>query len=144
MLLLGGTVAVRLRRNGAIGSKDDYAGHYPFDFTIRRWRSNGMPTESHKVMEGYGTWMFYGHVRGEVIVRWMFLSLDAFRASFKAPDPYLGKQITNTNDNGKTTFSVFDVRKVPDILIGCSWSDELTNPPPELGDYALDELRGPK
>ena len=63
LIVAGGTVAVRLRRNGASGSPTDYAGKYPFEFTIRRSRSNRMSTEANKIMEGYGDWMFYGHVR---------------------------------------------------------------------------------
>ena len=128
MIVDGGTVAIRLRRNGVVGSTEDYAGLYPFDFTIRRSRSNGMLTEAHKIMKGYGTWIFYGHVRNEEIFRWMFLSLDAFRDSFKSnSSPYKGQTRTNTNDRGATSFTVFDVRKMPNILIGCSWSSAVAS-----------------
>ena len=116
----GGTVAVRLRRKEPGGP--DYADLYPFDFTIRRSNSSNTPTEAHKIMKGYGDWMFYGHARGGDIIRWMFLSLDEFRRSFETPDPYKGQFKTNSDGGGETTFVAFDVRKMPDdLLIECSW-----------------------
>ena len=122
LIVSGGTVAVRLRNNELGRWAKDYAGRFPFDFTIRREVSNGIQTEAHKIMKGYGKWMFYGHVRDGDIIRWMFLSLDAFRRSFPTSDSYRGKTITNTDDGGVTKFVAFDVRKMPDdVLIGHSW-----------------------
>lgn len=108
------TVACRIRRFG-------YADRFPDDVTIRSGRDTGAKTELAKIIEGFGSWFFYGHqsARGSAeIGLWWLLDLDAFRAHhFRG---HRGRLMSNGDG---THFQVFEVGRFegePRILIDSS------------------------
>lgn len=117
-------IAVRMRRPGA-------AEKFPFDFTIRRWLANGCPTEMHKIVDGWGDWLFYGHARAldsNEICRWWIVNLHALRSHMIRYGKAAGKPVTlpNSNDGGMTRLTAFNLQHfkahplVPAILIAGS------------------------
>lgn len=98
-------IAARVRRPG-------FAERYPFEFTIRARRDNGVETELSKIVNGWADWMFYGHAGDDGrIVRWWVIDLDAFRASLIRAR---GSIIMGNKDNGDGTyFKWFDLRSFP-------------------------------
>jgi hypothetical protein len=69
-------IACRVRRPG-------YADRYPWQFTLRSRRDNGIKTELQKVVEGWGDWLFYGHaaaVDEQELARWFLIDLGSWRA----------------------------------------------------------------
>ncbi|MEM9150514.1 MAG: hypothetical protein AAGB19_08680 [Cyanobacteria bacterium P01_F01_bin.3] len=102
-------VAARVRRSG-------YADRYPHEFTIRSSTASGAPTELHKIVNGHGDWMFYGHAdsSGHGLSSWWILDLAAFRAGL-IRHTHNGPQIrygTKTNLDG-TAFRWFDITSFP-------------------------------
>src|SRR5208283_6030064 len=58
----------------------DYAIRYPGQFTIRSWRANDAPVELLKILNGYGDWMFYGHLNEtKIFWKWLLIDLSVFR-----------------------------------------------------------------
>ncbi len=114
-------IAARVRQN-------QYHVNYPFEFTIRNVVRNNGRTEIHKIIDGWGDWMFYGltdgcNVTSTTILHWYLIDLDVFRSDmmrFKwvgEPDIKWGKK-----ENGDGTgFAWFDVRSFsPNLLIATS------------------------
>ena len=88
--LVGGTVAVRLRR-----PRYDYR-----DLTIRSSRTNGTKTELAKIKEGYAYRYLYGWIdENNRIVEWMLVDLDRVRSAGMLDGR---REIYNTD--GKTAF----------------------------------------
>lgn len=120
------TVACRVRRPG-------YADRYPWQFTIRGHRDNGMRTELAKISEGWGDWMFYGHAAEDpgAIERWFLIDLhvwradiqrDAWRAAKRKPQRHSQSLQLIPNGDG-THFAAFDVRRFPPELVVASSHD---------------------
>lgn len=69
-------VAFRVRRPG-------FADTYPFDFTLRYRRDNGVKTEWQKIIEdGWGDWLLYAHAHEQAageFSRWMLVDLHVLR-----------------------------------------------------------------
>lgn len=128
----GMRIAVRMRRPGA-------AEKYPWDFTIRRSRTNGARTEMAKIVDGWGDWLFYGHAAtldSCEICRWWLVDLRAWRSHMIRSENTAGKPDTraNRNDGGKTRLTAFNLRYFtarPPILIAGSHPA----PPPEVDRY---------
>lgn len=107
-------IACRVRRPG-------YADSYPYDFTIRAQRDNGVKTELEKLVDGWGDWFFYGHAdRGNRgFARWMLLDLHVWRASLiRHRDKIRSRMVANGDG---THFIPFDVRQFPEELV-IGWS----------------------
>tara|TARA_R100001377_G_C3121800_1_gene86187 strand:- start:29 stop:520 length:492 start_codon:yes stop_codon:yes gene_type:complete len=105
------TIACRLRRPG-------YAEIYPWDFTIRTQRDTGVTTELSKIVDGWGDWLFYGHIEEDKICRWLLVDLNKFRAILIRDKDSLGLKKTPNGDG--TYFVAVDVRKCPDTVIASS------------------------
>lgn len=104
-------IACRLRRPSA--------KRYPYDFTIRYSRPNGVKTEYAKFVDRFGDWMFYGHVseHEQFIERWMIIDLEAWRMQH---DQVPSSRMSNGDG---TTFLAYDVRQFaadPPILVASS------------------------
>ena len=102
-------IAARIRRPG-------YAERFPHQFTIRSRVPSGAETELSKIVNGYGDWLFYGHVSPcqTKVERWWLIDLRAFRAALirhanGGPRIVMGDQV---NRDG-TCFKWFDVRSFP-------------------------------
>ncbi|WP_245601482.1 hypothetical protein [Sedimentitalea nanhaiensis] len=102
-------IAARVRRPG-------YALRYPHQFTIRSHVPSGAETELSKIVNGYGDWMFYGHVSASQthIEHWRLIDLRAFRAAL-IRHANGGQQLVmgdQANPDG-TWFKWFDIRSFP-------------------------------
>jgi len=108
------TVACRLRRPGY----ERYHGQ----FTIRSVRANGVKTELAKIEEGWGDWLFYGHVdHDDLIQPWYLLDLHIFRATLRSarfflPDCMIGEEREN-RDGGATAFRAYQIKRFPSELV---------------------------
>jgi hypothetical protein len=111
------TIAARVRRAG-------YADRYPYEFTMRSRRDNGVKTELAKIVDGWADWMFYAHAANERgFARWFLIDLHAFRAALIRDVMKQTSEIVwaeKSNGDG-THFCAFDVRSfVPSILVASS------------------------
>lgn len=109
-------IAARVRRPG-------YADRYPFEFTIRAMRDNGVKTELSKITEGWGDWLFYGHAANDTgaISRWYLVDLHAWRAHMIRNRNCIKRGIKPNGDG--THFAWFDLRSFPSyppILVASS------------------------
>ena len=57
---------------------------YIQEFTIRSQSEYLRKTEIHKILEGYGDWMFYGFVKENEVIYWSIINLGVFRSSHKS------------------------------------------------------------
>lgn len=112
-------IAARVRRAG-------YADRYPYEFTVRSKRDNGVTTELAKLISGWGDWMFYGHAADNetpAISRWWLVDLTVWRMKLMR-EGYKGswRGLANEKDNGDGThFFAFDLRKFgPSVLVASS------------------------
>jgi hypothetical protein len=106
------TIACRVRRPG-------YSDSYPWDFTIRARRNNGVKTELAKIVDGWGDWFLYGHADqdGFNLARWMVLDLNVFRSAL-IRSTKIRERPEIRNPDRSTTFVAYDVREFPqDIVI---------------------------
>jgi hypothetical protein len=110
-------IGVRIRRPG-------YEHFWP-EFTIRSHRDNGAATELAKVMQGFMTWMFYGHgnhprAAEPVLSSWMLVDMRVFRWTLqKRGEPRAreaGALVDQSNGDG-THFVACDARLFPRRLI---------------------------
>lgn len=103
------TIAARVRRPG-------YYQKYPNEFTIRAKLKSGGETELSKIINGWGTWMFYGHSAPceTKLAAWMLIDLNAFRASLirEARNSTYIKCGDKSNDDG-SHFKWFDAGSFP-------------------------------
>jgi hypothetical protein len=97
-----------------------YMEKYGNEFTIRRY-SNGNETEMHKIIGGWGDWMFYGFSTEDdsSVARWFLIDLDVFRYNLIQ---HQKRVRTGRKPNGDgTELQWFDVRSfTPNILIAAS------------------------
>lgn len=104
------TIAARVRRVG-------FADRYPYQFTLRSARTNGLSTELRKIQEGWGDWLFYGHAGHSPpdIERWMVVDLHALRFHFINRDRswWRSAQGERQNTDNETAFRWFDIRFFP-------------------------------
>ena len=112
------TIAARVRRHG-------YADRYPFEFTMRSRRDNGVKTELAKVVDGWADWMFYGHSAADEcgFDRWFLIDLHALRAALIRDGMKERSTLAWTEKpNGDGThFVAFDLRSFrPSILVTSS------------------------
>lgn len=125
-------IAARVRRPG-------YADKYPYEFTIRAHRDNGVETELSKIINGFGDWLFYGHANeANEICRWMVIDLNVFRSNLiksgrqKLAGGDVFRLTVNAKDNGDgTKFNAYDVRTflpAPPIIVASS--HEIPKPAP--------------
>ena len=112
-------IAARIRR-------EDIARDYPFEFTIRSHRENGVTTELDKIFNGFGDWLFYGHARHNDktdICLWWLIDLHAFRAAM-IRDRRTCRIRYGEKSNGDGTsfywFDLFSFPEYPPILIASS------------------------
>ena len=113
-------IAARVRRpNG-------YAEMYPYEFTLRSKRDNGVKTELQKITDGWGDWFFYGHADADLkIVLWWLVDLKSLRAALiRHQNNRRSSVLMGDKSNGDGThFKWFDLRsfpKDPPILVAGS------------------------
>lgn len=134
-----GDLVLRTRSDFSIGVRIRAAStsrRYWDQFTIRYDRyATGAKTEFAKIVEGFGDWFFYG-IRSErppSFQRWTVIDLNQFRA-FLIRKPIrdlvaAGVCGETRNHDRETSFMWFDIRKMPkNIVLNCSWPDELNAP----------------
>jgi hypothetical protein len=105
------TVAARVRRHG-------YAERFPNDFTIRSDRATGTRTELAKVLDGFGSVLFYGHQASPddyAIGRWLLIDLDAFRQRYA--DGWTGRTLGNGDGTWFRAFDITEARGEPRLVI---------------------------
>lgn len=105
----GVTIAARLRRPG-------YLDKYRYEFTIRARRDSGAVTELSKIVDGWGDWMFYGHVDDTEsrLAWWWLLDLHSFRAALiRRNTTGKGLRYGEKPNGDGTYFRWFDVRTFP-------------------------------
>ncbi len=123
MVLTGKDMRIGCRMRGA-----GYADQYPWDFTVRSRYDTGTETELHKIMQGWGDWMFYGHAAAEDstdIVRWLLIDLEAFRVHF--PSLKDGRAYIEKHNTDGSHFIICNARmfpKEPPILVASSHKPE--------------------
>ncbi|KPJ64899.1 hypothetical protein AMK68_00255 [candidate division KD3-62 bacterium DG_56] len=103
-------VACRLRRPG-------YERFYG-EFTIRSNRASGVKTELAKIVDGWGDWLFYGHIRdeNELIHPWYLLDLHVFRAALiRQHASIISKTLSNTD--GVTCFKAYRIDSFPSEIV---------------------------
>lgn len=103
-------VGVRIRRQG-------YLAKYPHDITLRMGRPSGAKTELTKIVEGWGTFFFYGHAgAGDRLEAWTVIDLAELRVhmwrhmyTHQGALPGAVRQ----NADGSSNFLALDVRHLP-------------------------------
>lgn len=114
-------IAVRVRSYG-------WADRAPHEFTVRSRSQYGSKTELHKIEEGMGDWLFYGHAHQAKteFVRWMIVNLASFRAHLIRQHQHriVPREFQNLDGS---RFHVYDVRTftgTPRILVAASHPHE--------------------
>lgn len=105
----GTTIACRIR-------KYSYLNRYKNEFTIRSHRDSGAKTEMAKIVDGYGTWFFYGFCdeKEENILCARILDFIAFRGRLIRRE----RDLWTTRDNGDgTRFLSFKIEDFPNIIV---------------------------
>ena len=98
------TIACRIRRPGY----EQFIGQ----FTLRAKRDNGSITELKKIIDGWGDWMFYGHINEDDKIHvWMLVDLKAFRAHMVRNRKVIESGFTANGDG--THFAWFDAMTFP-------------------------------
>ncbi len=86
---------------------------YIQEFTIRSRSEYNKKTEIHKILEGYGDWMFYGFTQGNDVKYWSIIDLDIFRSNHTT-----AHYKENKNYDGNTKFRAYKLGTFPpDIII---------------------------
>ena len=85
--------------------------NYTQEFTIRSRSLHGKKTEIHKILAGFGDWMFYGFAHGNEVIRWSIIDLDVFRDNYECVD-----HIEKRNHDG-TRFYAFKIGTFPEEII---------------------------
>ena len=113
----GWRIAVRTRAHG-------YADRYPHEFTLRGGRRSGVPTELTKIVDNWGTWLFYGHQAAPdpcvEIDPWMVVDLAKLRSAFiRCPrllhGPFGELSGITPNRDRETYFYWFEVERMRQI-----------------------------
>lgn len=118
-------LACRIRRPG-------YAEKYPYQFTLRVHRDNGVETEFVKIASGWADWMFYGHAisaDSTGISPWYLIDLNIFRRQLITEESRRmvrrerGMSYGHESNHDGTHFVWFDLRYFapsPCVLIASS------------------------
>jgi hypothetical protein len=113
-------IAVRVR-----GHKYWRNTTYREQFTIRRQTAHGARTEIHKVMEGFGTFMFYGFESAggtDRLIQFTVIDLDVFRGCVKQwPNPAVRWEDVPNWDY--TRGAAFSFSSFPKNLVVCGSRD---------------------
>ena len=98
----------------------DYFERYPDEFTIRSNRPSGASTELRKIVEGWGTHLFYGFASGDAksLASWFIGDLNVFRGWFttqlaKGRNPWK----INNNADGSSKFHAFGIGDLPERFV---------------------------
>jgi len=86
-----------------------YKYHEGGEFTLRKSRPSGVPTEYDKILLGSPRWYFYGWVdSSNVIIYWVFVDLDVFREKrlYEHPDSI------KVNHDGSSGFVGYQIIKL--------------------------------
>lgn len=98
-----------------------YLAEYPFDFTVRSDRPNGVDTELAKILAGYGDYLVYAFASQDeqVLIAWRTIDLRQFRLWFHRQTIQHKRMpgIALKNDDGSSAFRAFDVRKMPTSVV---------------------------
>jgi len=108
--VVGGDVAVRIRR-------PEYRKRWQ-ELTVRAWRLGDIPTELHKIRDGWADWYLYAWSNGNGGLQdWLLVDLNAMRQSGLLKDPKIIR-----NRDGRTGFCAFGVGtlKVNQCLVASS------------------------
>ena len=84
---------------------------YMGEFTIRSQSKYGKRTEIHKILDGFGDWMFYGFTKGDEVIYWSIIDLDVFRGNYENSDC-----VEKENYDG-TKFTSFKLGTFPPNII---------------------------
>lgn len=110
-------IGCRVRRPG-------YAERYPWQFTLRSTRENGVTTEISKIIDGWGDWLVYAHAADDalpIISRWFVLDLAVFRANLIRHDILRPRRTREIANGDGTRFIPYDVREFsPRFVIAAS------------------------
>lgn len=89
--------------------KHSYLSGYGSEFTIRA-KSGGSKTEIHKVLDGWGDFIFYGFADKDEkrLSRWFIGDLDVFRGTYKD-----GMADVIPNFDGRTALAAFQLSDFP-------------------------------
>lgn len=106
------TIAVRTR-----GAK-----HFPASrhvFTLRSWRESGHETELSKILQGWGSHIFYSFENnaGEHLIAWLLGDLNVFRAWYrnaKTVPPNI------MNKDKKSAYKEFKIEDIPKYFVVAS------------------------
>ena len=92
------------------------------EFTVRSKRPSGVKTELAKIIEGWGDYFFYGFASESEsgLYAWRILSLNVFRLWFNRElcglDKYKTPGVVKTNADKSSSFHVFNILKIPNII----------------------------
>lgn len=109
-------IAARVRQH-------KYMEKYANEFTIRRKVNGSAKTEAHKILEGWGDWMFYGFISEDEfeIERWYVIDLDCFRWNMITRREKIMHKRKKNKDG--TELTSFDIRSFsPEIIVSSSHS----------------------
>ena len=94
-----------------------YLAEYPFDFTVRSDRPNGVDTELAKILAGYGDYLVYAFASQDEqsLIAWRILDLRQFRLWFhrQTLQHKTMPGMALKNEDGSSAFRAFDVRRMP-------------------------------
>ena len=87
-------------------------------FTIRHSNRSGVETELHKILKGYGDFMFYGFesAAGNLVENWVILDLERFRNYFNG----LVAPTVKENKDGENSLAAFNLDAMPAGLVAYS------------------------
>ncbi len=107
----GKRIACRVRLN-------KYWQVFRRQITIRHSNRSGVETELHKILKGYGDFMFYGFesAAGNLVENWVILDLDHFRNYFNGQV----LPIVKINKDGENSLAAFDLDAMPVGLVAYS------------------------
>jgi hypothetical protein len=89
--------------------------HHEREFTMRSRVKSGADTELHKIIEGWGDWMFYGFAKTEEppsIFPWFIVDLNAFRRHYSERSEN-GLRFESKSTQDSKEFLAFDIDSFP-------------------------------
>ena len=81
------------------------------EFTIRSKSEYNKRTEIHKILDGFGDWMFYGFTKGDEVIFWSIIDLDVFRNNYEYA------HCTEKSNYDGTKFTAFNIGTFPPSII---------------------------
>lgn len=94
---------------------------YRSEFTVRSGRQTGARTELSKIVEGWGSYMFYGFSNSDEtgLTAWRIISLNEFRLWFNRSLVACNGQVpgfANSNSDKSSSFRAFNVKDMPNCI----------------------------